>query len=99
MSSEKVFAAVISRDIASYLPKKSMKDLVMLYKISRPVPVWSLKMAAPTSFFGDEEDARNTLACYNNFRRDIADNPEQKYFKPVQVSVNFFDTSTANTIG
>ena len=88
VSSHQVFAAVINRDIASYLPEQKLKDLAMVYTIYRPVPVRCLYMATIEENLGGKKAARNNITCYNGFRQDIVDSTKHHYYKSVHVSIS-----------
>ena len=83
-----MFAGVINRDIASYLPEARLKDLAMVYTIYRPVPVKCLYMATIEKNLGGKEAARSNITCLNGFRQDIFGGAEQHYYKSVRVSLS-----------
>ena len=87
---ETVFAALISRDIASYLRDK-MENLAMLYTIPRPAPILGLYFATLEEYYGDLDRADRMLGCYDSYINDIVNKPEQQYFKSINVShITFF---------
>ena len=89
VQNETVFAAVISRDIASYLQDR-MNNVAMVYTIPRPASVLAL-VAPLEDYFGSFKNADRMLSCYGNYEYDIVNKPEQQYFKSINVSLQNYD--------
>ena len=87
MQKETVFAAVINRDVASYLQQDEMENLAIVNTIQRPFPVLGLYFATLEEYFGSLEKAERMLTCYSSFENDIVHKSEQQYFRSTKVSV------------
>ena len=86
VSSEKVFAALINKDIASYLPAEKMQDLVMVYTIQRSVPVLGIAFISGLDYYGSEAKLTSKMTCWNTYTNDIINNGKEKFLKRVAVS-------------
>ena len=83
---ETVFAALINKNIASYLSEQDMHGLVMLKTIDVTVPVSTLWMASDEAYFGSMKDAMNNLTCYSNYQQNIITDAELEYQLLINVS-------------
>ena len=88
VSSETVFAALINKDIASYLPAEKMQDLVMVSTIERNIPIMAIYFISGLDYYGSKAKLASQMTCWNTFTNDIIHNSKEKFFKPVTVSVN-----------
>ena len=88
VSGEIVFAALINKDIASYLPAEKMENLAMVSTIERHIPIMIINFISGLAYYGSEAKITAKLTCWNTFTYDIINNGKEKFFKPVTVSVN-----------
>ena len=80
-----MFAAVVNKDIASYLPEHH--EAVMVKVIKRPVPVSGLFLAPARVYYGNETDSRNNMTCLTNFHQNIVVDAQLDYMQPINVSM------------
>ena len=86
VQNETVFAAAVSRDIASYL-QNEMEGLSMVYTIPRHAPALGLFFASLKEYYGSLKNAYRMLGCYKTYKDDIIVQPEQQYYRSINVSV------------
>ena len=82
---EKAEAGVINVDIASYLQRDKMQDLVVLYVIERASPIRGVYEMPKSEYIQQANAMRDNFTCFNNFHQDIIGNAELEYLQPVKV--------------